>query len=180
MHMLVQTVGEPLANLSRQASSVASKSVTRIRRLGITILLAALASTPALAALGDSFQSVDADQDAMKTTASVIEAHSFTVYEMRSPVGTVVREYVSKVDGRVFAITWRGPFMPELKQLLGSYFEQYSKVAKLQRENHVGRHPLNIQEPRLVFQTAGHMLGYYGRAYDPGLLPSAVSANDIQ
>jgi len=175
-----QTVGKVVVGLSRQLYSVTLRSIIGIKRLGMTILLAALASTPALAALGDNSSSVKADQDAMKTNASITEARSFTVYEMRSSVGTIVREYVSRGDGRVFAITWRGPFFPDLKQLLGSYFEHYSKAAKLQREGHPGRHPLNIQESGLVLQTAGHMLDYHGRAYDPGLLPSSLTANDLQ
>jgi hypothetical protein len=83
-------------------------------------------------------------------------------------------------DGRVFGIAWEGPFVPNMRQLLGSYFQHYSEAAKAQRESHVGRQPLNIQEPRLVVQTAGHMRAYFGRAYDPELLPNGVSPDEVR
>lgn len=135
---------------------------------------------PALAALGDASNSVQADQARMRADLRIIQEAAYTIHEMKSPTGTVVREYVSRADGRVFGIAWQGPFVPDLKQLLGAYFQQYSQAAKAQRESQVGRHPLNIQEPGLVVQTAGHMRAFSGRAYDPRLIPAAVSENDIR
>ncbi len=143
-------------------------------------LLVLVFSFPAFAALGDTSNSVQADQVQMKANLVFIEADAYTIHEMTAPTGTVVREYVSRRDGRVFAITWRGPFIPDLKQLLGTYFPQYSQAANEQRESHVGRHPLNIQEPGLVVQTAGHMRAFSGRAYDPRLIPAGISENDIR
>lgn len=135
---------------------------------------------PLLAALGDSDFSIQADQAQMKASIKLIEADAYTVHEMKSPTGILVREYVSRSAGRVFAITWQGPFFPELKQLLGTYFQQYSWAAKAQRESRVGIHPLDIREPGLVVQTAGHPRAFSGRVYDPGLLPAGVNADDIR
>jgi hypothetical protein len=115
----------------------------------------------------------------MRATAKIAEGVAYTVHEIKAPTGTVVKEYVSPA-GRVFGVSWRGPFIPDMQQLLGDYFEQYSAAAKAQREGHVGRQPLNIQEPGLVIQTAGHMRAYSGRAYDPGLLPAGVTPNDVR
>lgn len=154
-----------------------SKTSTRWILITFTALLLPLRT---FAALGDISQSVVADQAQMKASIRIIQADAYTIHEMKSPLGTVVREYVAQSDGRVFGITWQEPFVPDLKQLLGNYFQQYSVAAKVQRESHVGTRPLNIQEPGLVVQTAGHMRAFSGRAYDPRLLPSGVNANDIR
>ncbi len=149
--------------------------------LGVTVALLILGlSLPACAALGGTLDSVQTDRAHMKAnSAKVTEANVYSVHEIKAPTGTVVREFVSSA-GRVFGIAWQGPFIPDMRQLLGGYFEQYSAAAKAQRESHAGRQPLNIQEPGLVVQTAGHMLSYSGRAFDPGLLPTGVSPNEIR
>jgi hypothetical protein len=152
----------------------------RTRAWAIAVLLALGLPFQAFAALGDVSNSVQSDQAQMKATLTIITADAYTIHEMKSPTGTIVREYVSRADGRVFGITWQGPFIPDLKQLLGAYFQQYSEAAKAQREGHVGRHPLNIQEPGLVVQTSGHMLAFSGRAYDPRLVPAGISDHDIR
>lgn len=147
---------------------------------GLAIALLALGLPfPAFAALGASLDSVQADQVHLKANVKITEADAYTIHEMTAPTGTVVREYVS-LDGRVFGVSWRGPFIPDMQQLLGSYFQHYSQAAKAERERRVGRSPLYIQEPGLVVQTGGHMRAYFGRAYDPGLLPAGVSANDVR
>ena len=143
------------------------------------VLLTLGLSSPALASLGGSLGSVQSDQSQMRATAKIAEGVAYTVHEIKAPTGTVVKEYVSPA-GRVFGVSWRGPFIPDMQQLLGDYFEQYSAAAKAQREGHVGLQPLNIQEPGLVIQTAGHMRAYSGRAYDPGLLPAGVTPNDVR
>lgn len=144
--------------------------------LALTILVLPLRS---FAALGSTLDSVQNDVARLSAKLQVTQASGYTVHEMTTPTGSVVREYVSPA-GRVFGVTWRGPFIPNLQQLLGGYFGQYSAAARLQRESHVGRQPLNIREPGLVVQTAGHMRDYFGRAFDPSLLPAGVSANDVR
>jgi len=147
-------------------------------QMAIALVILGVAS-PALAGLGGTLDSIRSDQSQMKATTRFSEAGAYSVYEMQSPIGTIVREYVSR-DGRVFGVAWQGPFIPDLRLVLGNYFEQYSRSAKAQRESYVGRRPLQISEPGLVVQTAGHMRAYWGRAYDPGLLPAGVGANEIR
>ncbi|HUA14016.1 MAG TPA: DUF2844 domain-containing protein [Verrucomicrobiae bacterium] len=144
------------------------------------LVLGLISGVPAFAALGDTLESVKADQKQMRASAQTTEADDYTILELKLPVGTVVREYVSRSDGHVFAVTWQGPFIPDLQQLLGSYFQQYSKAATVQRQNRIGLHSLDIRQPGLVFENVGHMLDYAGRAYDPRLLPSSVTPNDIR
>lgn len=133
----------------------------------------------ATASLGGDVNSVQADQARLKATIQVQDAHGYSVHEMQPPGGTSVKEYVSS-DGRVFAVSWRGPFVPDMRQILGSYFQQYSTAVQNEKAKQIGRRPLNIQQPGLVVQSGGHMRGYFGRAYIPGMLPVGVTPDEIK
>lgn len=154
------------------------KSIFPITLMGIALLMLAL-PIPALAALGGDVASVHEDQAQMKGSLTTTEAEAYTIHEIKAPAGTVVKEYVSP-EGKVFAVSWQGPFLPNMQQLLGSYFQAFSEAAKAQRAARRGRGPLSIQQPGLVVESGGHMRAYFGKAYDPGKLPQAVSANDIR
>ena len=104
---------------------------------------------------------------------------SYTVKETTFSAGTVVREYVG-TDGNVFGIAWRGPFMPDLSSLLGTYFPQYKRAVEAQRVQRPGRGPVAVEQAGLVVHSLGHMRAYFGQAYLPAALPAGVSADDIQ
>ena len=135
-------------------------------------------SCPARAALGGDVTSVEADRAHLKATSlEVRPAEAYEVHSLQAPGGTIISEYVSPA-GRVFAVAWHGPFIPEMQQILGSYFQQYS--AALGAKRPYGRRPLNIQETGLVVQTGGHMGAYFGRAYLPEMLPPSLKADEIK
>lgn len=136
-------------------------------------------SFPAFAVLGGDESSVATDMAQMKATAKITPSDAFAVHEIKASGRPVVREYVSPT-GRVFGVAWQGPSVPDLRQLLGSYFQQYSAAAQAAKAGHPGRRPLNIQLPGLVVQTSGHMRSLYGRAYDPSLLPQGVRADAVR
>lgn len=159
---------------------------TTMRCMILTILLVFIAHlvlalpSPASASLGGDETTVQADHARMKGTLRNTPTKAYTVHEIKAPTGTVVREYVSP-DGKIFAVVWQGPFLPDLRQLLGSYFEQFSQSAQnLKRKHHRVRGPLLIREPGLVVQTGGHMRAYFGRAYIPELIPPGVHSEEIQ
>jgi hypothetical protein len=154
------------------------KSNSQISLMGIVLLMLTL-SLPALAALGGDVSSVQEDKAQMKGTLKTTENEAYTIHEITAPGNTVVKEYVSPA-GKVFAIAWHGQFIPNMQQLLGTYFDQYAQAAKEQRESHPGRHPLNIQQPGLVFQNGGHMRSYVGRAYVPDMVPQGVNVDALQ
>lgn len=145
----------------------------------IVALLMLLLPSPAVASLGASEDSVHDDQVCLQAEVRITATGAYTIHELTSPLGTVVREYISP-SGRVFAVSWQGPFQPDMKQILGSYFDQYSLAARAQRENQTRRSFLNIHERSLVFQSVGHMRAYFGRAYDPRLLPPGVNADELR
>jgi hypothetical protein len=153
------------------------KSNSQISLMGIVLLMLTL-PLPALAALGGDVSSVQEDQAQMKGTLKTTEAQAYTVHEITA-AGNTVKEYVSPA-GKVFAITWRGQFIPNMQQLLGTYFDQYAQAAKAQRESHPGHRPLNIQQPGLVVQNGGHMRSYVGRAYVPDMVPQGVNVDALQ
>jgi hypothetical protein len=144
----------------------------------VVVLIVWVLSSPAMAALGGTVDSVQADGVRMKATDKVVRKDAYTVHEIEDSTGTVVREYVSNA-GTVFGVSWQGPFVPDMRQILGSYFERYSQAARAQREAQVGRHRLEIRESGFVVQTSGHQRAYSGRAYDERLLPPAVGVGDL-
>ncbi len=134
---------------------------------------------PAQAALGGGAASIQADQVHMQGSRRMIAANSYTVHEIQADTGTVVREYVS-ADGKVFAVAWHGPWLPDMRQILGTYFDQYAQAMQAQGDGRVRRRPVMIEQPGLVVQIGGHMRAFSGWAYVPEMLPSGVRVEDIQ
>jgi len=153
--------------------------VLLVRTWLVITLLFSMASVPesASAALGGDMESVDADQTALNAAEQIAtSSDSYTVYELRTPAGTVVREFLS-LDGRVFAVAWKGPLLPDLRQILGEYFKQYAEAAHNQHGDH-GH--LVIRRSDLVVESSGRMRAFSGRAYLPRAMPQDLAVSDIQ
>jgi hypothetical protein len=151
---------------------------------GAAILLAIMmmimmTDPPAFAGLGQDVSSVPADQVQMKGTLRSTQTQAYTVHEIRAATGTVVREFVSP-SGKVFGVAWQGPWPPNMRQILATYFEQYQRAAQAQMNSRPGRRPLLLEQPGLVVQSGGHMRSFAGRAYVPDMLPPEVSAEAIR
>ena|SRR5579885_1885970 len=145
-------------------------------RCGI-LLLATIVPAQAFAALGSSAASIREDQSRMNARVTVIQAQSYSVHILKSDIGVLVREYVS-ADGRVFAISWRGPFMPEMKLILGSYFREY-RSALISQPRQMRRSFVRLTRSTLVVESVGHLRDYSGKAYDPTLIPSGVTPDEL-
>ena len=146
------------------------KTVLRI----VLILLAG--SLPAWAALGEYEGSVSLDQRIMRAEMRA-EAHTnYKLQEMMTPDGAVIREYVSP-DGRVFGVSWRSPVLPDLSQLLGSYFPRVQRAVQARRQR---GGPLVIHSEDFVYFSGGRMMNFHGRAYVPALLPKNTSAEVVR
>lgn len=131
----------------------------------------------AWATLGRDITSVKDDGAHMRAALRVNRNDaSYTVHELTAPTGTVVREYVSPA-GKVFGVAWRGPYLPDFRQLLGDYFAPVMQAPRNQRQ---GRGPMQVKQPNVVFQSGGHMRSFFGRAYVPDMLPQGVSPDAIQ
>jgi hypothetical protein len=144
----------------------------------MSMMLALALPLPLSAALGGDVSTVQADQAKMQGTLRTTSADSYAVHDIQASTGVDVKEYAS-ASGKVFAITWNGPAHPDLRQLLGAYFEQYQQAVHDQIAQRRGHGPVVIQEPGLVVEMAGHMRSFSGRAYVPQMLPTGVRAEDL-
>jgi hypothetical protein len=130
----------------------------------------------ALAALGENIGSLARDHEALRATLLVRPMHGYDVHEMVSASGVTVREYATQA-GNVFAVTWSGTQVPDLKVLLGAYFERYVVLAQTHRRGH---HVLSINTPDLVMTSIRIQRMAAGQAYVPSLLPSGVSPGELR
>ncbi len=133
------------------------------------------ASASAAASLGEDASSVLADQARLQATLEVANAPQFAVHRLQLPSGVTVKEYVSPA-GMVFAVTWQGPSIPDLQQVLGRYFEAYA--AAVRSASAAGAR--TAQQDGLVVQTGGHMRAFSGRVYVAPMLPRGVAAEELQ
>ncbi len=141
-----------------------------------SIVVAVSVAAPALVALGGDGTSVQADLARMKGALRITSSAGFTVHEITTSYGTVVREYLTPAD-KVFAVSWHGPVIPDLRQMLGGYYGQYEQAASAPHPG--GHRHLAIERPGLVVQSSGRMRVFYGRAWAPDLLPQSFSVSDI-
>jgi Protein of unknown function (DUF2844) len=145
------------------------------RTLFASTLLAATLAAPAFAGLGGDASSVEADRVSLKGALRVTTQSGVAVHEIKSAAGTRVREYLG-ADGRVFAVSWQGPAMPDLRQMLGSYSQQLEQAARAPHYNH---HHFSVHTADVVVESSAHLRAFYGRAWAPALLPQNFSAATI-
>ncbi len=150
-------------------------------------LALALSSVSALAGLGRPLS--DAAQDgkpvgqvqrvaaqAASGAAATSKASAVQSQTVQTPQGVTVTEYANAA-GAVFAITWKGPFKPNLQQLLGSYFAPYVHAAQAQTQQ------LNVSQVAgsdIVVHSAGRMRGFLGVAWAPSLVPAGFDPASLQ
>jgi Protein of unknown function (DUF2844) len=142
-----------------------------------SIMLAGGFPALALAALGGDAASVEADRLSLKGALHVMASDSYALHEIQTPAGITVHEYLS-TQGKVFAVSWRGPGIPDLRQMLGSYYSQLEQ-AQATGVPHRDHHHLFVQTQELVVQARGHTHAYSGRAWVPSLLPQNFSVSQI-
>jgi hypothetical protein len=148
------------------------------------VVFISISAFPAWASLGGDVSTIQADQAQMQGTRRIMAAQSsagqaYTVHEILTANGTVVREYAAS-SGMVFAVAWHGPWPPNMRQLLGSYSDQYMQALKAQSSARAGRRPVVVEQPGLVVHMGGHPRAFAGKAYVPDMLPQGVRAEDIQ
>lgn len=152
-----------------------------VARSAVSVILALVFGSAAVpptvaAALGDDVATVAADRARLASVLRVEHGARYDTHELIVPTGTIVREHVSPA-GRVFAVSWQGPWPPDLRHLLGRYFDRFSAHLAAGRR---GRGPLVIDEPDLVVVWSGHPRAFRGRAYVRSLVPVDVDATTIR
>jgi hypothetical protein len=151
--------------------------ITRTRSFPLgMILMVPLLAFPAMAALGGDAASIQQDASHFKAQVRMTQKQAYAVHEMQTSGGATVREYVSPA-GKVFGVSWQGPVIPDLQQVLGSYYARFTATAQSRRGMHG---PLVIHEGGLVLESTGHMTAYRGTAHIPEMLPEGVHPDAIQ
>jgi hypothetical protein len=126
-------------------------------------LAAAFFMSGSWAALGGGpAQAVAATSRAMSTGLA-----GYTVMQRQLDTGTTVREFVDGT-GTVFAVSWSGPFLPDLKELLGIHFDSMAT----QGRDGANRSRLAVQDSGAVIVSEGRMGAFEGRAWLPTRLPA--------
>jgi hypothetical protein len=151
---------------------------TAIAAGGFIILGALLLPGQAFAHLGGDTDSVSADRELLHAQLRSTPMQHYNRHEISTPGGTLVHEYTT-LQGTVFALTWQGPVPPNLRQLFGTYYNEYQDAAASQGRPGAHRQ-LDVRHADLVVQSTGRLRSFSGRAYVPSLVPAGVTVADIQ
>jgi hypothetical protein len=143
--------------------------------LGILLILLT-GALPAGAALGEYEGSVTLDQRVLRGQVREEGHAGYTLHQIITPEGAVIREYVSP-EGRVFAVSWHARYLPNLALLVGAYFPRVHAAVQA-RTQHGG--PLIIGTPDFVFVSGGRMMNFHGSAYVPALLPRNLAPEVVR
>jgi len=137
----------------------------------MALLFGLAAAAPCWAALGGPASLSDpTTQSSAATTAA---GASYTSLQTTLSNGTVVHEYVD-AGGAVFAVSWSGPFKPDLKALLGPWFETYTAQAQQRTDRSHSR--METRASDLVVVSSGRMGGsFQGRAWLVSRLPEGFT-----
>jgi hypothetical protein len=147
----------------------------RKRNRFLIVILLTVLSASCFAVLGGDSASIQTDQAHLRAQRQVAQGAGYVVHEMQAETGTVIREFVSS-EGKVFAVAWQGPLRPDMQQLLGSYYDEYTRSAPARRVHG----PLTIQTSNMVLQSGGHQRALTGRAYIPAMVPAGVRIEEIK
>lgn len=129
------------------------------------------------AGLGRVSRTVEDDRAAMRAVSAATVRTGYTVHALTLPNGGAVSEF-ERPDGMIFAVTWRGPGRPDLRQLLGDAFDA------VRQDNAPGgrrmRRPLRVERSDVLVQSGGHPGAFWGAAILPRLEPAGFTPGDLQ
>jgi NDP-sugar pyrophosphorylase family protein len=152
----------------------------RIGRFAFVLLSLVARPSAAWASLGGTVSTVDADRVRVEgALMRIVRNNTYTLHEIRSASGTMIREYVDP-SGTVFAVAWDGPWLPDLRQVLGEHFDHYQTAMRVRQQSRTGRGVVTIDDGGLVVQMSGHPRAFTGRAYLSSRLPAGVQLDSIR
>lgn len=101
----------------------------------------------------------------------------YTVSQSTLDSGTIVREYTDAA-GKVFAVSWNGPTLPDLRTLLGDKFTALTDAAG--KRTQAGHSQLALNQSDVVIVSNGHMRSFAGHAFIPSALPAGFDTTTIE
>jgi hypothetical protein len=144
--------------------------------LNVAQALAALGQAPSAASPSSAATSAPAARALAATSAA--RAGSYTSHLRQLENGTLVQEFATPA-GLVFAVSWHGPVLPDLSELLGEYFNGYKLETDQTRALGKRGSPVNMVSKKLIVRSTGRMRSFAGYAYVPELIPAGVNINDL-
>ena len=131
------------------------------------------------AELGGPLSSVAADGGRMSVKTVSTPMGPYTRHDLTRANGGMVHE-LTNAQGQVFGVSWSGPGKPDLRTLLGPYFETFQAAnTSAGGRLHTLRRPPQVNQTDLQIQTAGHMGWFHGVAFVPSLAPPGFSPSDL-
>jgi hypothetical protein len=150
------------------------KALASLGRAACVLLLAS-ASGLALAALEDA-PSEQPSAKVQRTSAVTATGTAYTDVSRTLHSGTVVHEFVD-ANGAVFAVSWAGPFKPDLKRLLGRHF---ARLRDGDGHRAANRSRVDVEAGDFVVQSGGHMGAFEGKAWIPARLPAGFDTQEMK
>jgi hypothetical protein len=170
----------PSQNLGTPKGTKMDRVKTLFSSTIFLLLLFILNVHPSFAALGEVEDSVTSDQTKIlgpKASFSMTAHGNYRMHEMKKTNQTV-HEFVTS-DGRVFAVTWKGPVHPDFSVLFGNYFKDYQDARQAAHDQRLRRRSGTIESGDLHVEIGGHMAAQSGRAWVKSILPAGFDINDI-
>ena len=141
------------------------------------IILACLLLAARLALAGLADPPIEANgASVQKTEATTSSGVPYTDISRTMRGKTQVHEFVD-ATGTVFAVSWSGPFKPDLQRLLGRHFSAYQK-GEGQRTGNRSRQRVDTGD--MVVVSAGHMGAFEGHAWLPARLPAGFDPEEMK
>ncbi|MQQ99537.1 DUF2844 domain-containing protein [Glaciimonas soli] len=145
-----------------------------------SVCYAGLGSTPAPLPSDSktpTAQALVSTQNSTTNAATTAAPANYTVLNSTQN-GTQVHQYVNQ-SGIVFAVSWKGPFLPDLKQLLGEQYFATLTTESLKTPK-AGHPQTSVNHPDVVIFSGGHPRAFEGRAWIPSALPAGFDPAGIQ
>lgn len=143
---------------------------------GMSGAMATLGQAPSVSMTGAVASPVPGAKAAATGSVAVSGLYATHVTQLKS--GTVVREFSNSM-GVVFAVSWQGPVLPDLTELLGGHFKTFKTATEQTRASGRRGGSMGLVRDDLVVSSNGRMRDFFGYAYAPELIPTGVNIKDV-
>lgn len=142
--------------------------------------LGALIASHAQATLGEKLGNNGTASQARPVAAvSTVTQSTYTDNATSLDSGVVIHEF-SRADSTVFAVAWAGPVIPDMQQLLGTYFSKFIGARTSSSTQAGGLSQLHSTQQDLVVHSSGRLGRFHGLIYVPSLVPAGLDAEQLQ
>lgn len=150
-------------------------------------MLAAILPGLACATLGNTPATINKDLQALNGNSTIANAQiknanqatlahntQYDIYTFTTTQGITIKQYVA--NDQVFAVTWHGPRIPNLRQLYGTYFNSYSQA----KTPNTGMSNRSVDTLDLNATTYGISGAFVGRAVLKAQLPEGITIENLK